>query len=265
MGFTKLDAGENVVVAQSQVQLYAINPSECRLRVGAGSVADVVLLHGDDANLSTLISLEVGATLHLTEIFMGSGSIDVVVNHAEGAISKVVAASLTRTSALYNMQLCAQGAFSELYTLQMGAERDNNSIRINMRHLAPDCSSRSLSKCVGSGESNLRFDGLVYVAQDAQRTAAEQNCRSIELSDTSHIVAQPQLEIYADDVKCTHGATMGQVDTDAILYMRQRGLSEMQARRLQIEGFITDIVEKCNLGELGDALRETLVQKLETM
>ncbi len=134
-----------------------------------------------------------------------------------------------------------------------------------MRHMSPDCVSRSLSKCVAAGEANLFFEGLVYVAHDAQRTAAEQNCRSLELSDTSHITAQPQLEIYADDVKCSHGATMGQVDSDAILYMRQRGLSEAQARRVQVEGFILDVVGRCNTPEVCEALQEVVSEKLQQM
>ena len=73
----------------------------------------------------------------------------------------------------------------------------------------------------------------------------------------------PQLEIYADDVKCSHGATVGQMDADAILYMRQRGLSEAQARRLQIEGFVGDIVRRCGVEPLGEALMALAAGKLE--
>ena len=87
--------------------------------------------------------------------------------------------------------------------------------------------------------------------------------------DTRHvharIVAKPQLEIYADDVKCTHGATVGQMDDEAILYMRQRGLSEQQARRLQMEGFVAAIAAHCAVEPLCEELYRRIVTKLERM
>ena len=82
---------------------------------------------------------------------------------------------------------------------------------------------------------------------------------------SSAIVAKPQLEIYADDVKCTHGATVGQMDDEAILYMRQRGLSEQQARRLQMEGFVAAIAAHCAVEPLCEELYRRIVAKLERM
>ncbi|MFI3280760.1 MAG: SufD family Fe-S cluster assembly protein [Rikenellaceae bacterium] len=264
-GFTTIQQAETLVGVACTAQLSAINPSNFSLRIGEGSTVDLVLLHGDEANASILIHLGRGATLNLTQFLAGRASIDVVVNQSEGSQSEIVAASIVQNQATFNIQLCGINAHSHLSTIQMGADKDNNALKINMRHKSPDCTSRSLSKCVASGESNLSFDGLVYVAHDAQRTAAEQNCRCIELSDSAHIAAQPQLEIYADNVKCSHGATMGQVDTDAIFYMRQRGLSESQARRVQMEGFVLDIVERCNITEVCEALKECVTEKLEQM
>ena len=118
-------------------------------------------------------------------------------------------------------------------------------------------------KGVAGGRSTGEFVGLVYVAPDAQRTDARQTSRNIELGGEARIVAKPQLEIYADDVKCSHGATVGQLDADAVMYMRQRGLSEAQARRLQIEGFVCDIVSAED--EIGGALAEVLTDKLERL
>ena len=107
------------------------------------------------------------------------------------------------------------------------------------------------------------FSGLVYVAPDAQRTDARQQSRNVLLSEKARIETMPQLEIYADDVKCSHGATVGQMDSEAILYMRQRGLSEAQARALQIEGFVGDIVRRCGVEPLGEALMRLAAAKLE--
>lgn len=129
--------------------------------------------------------------------------------------------------------------------------------------MMPDCTSRSLIKGVASGNAYGEFVGLVYVAPDAQQTDAQQQCRNILLSPTARIDAKPQLEIYADDVRCSHGATVGQVDDDAILYMRQRGLTESEARRLQIEGFAGDIVGRCGIEVVKEALAEAVIKRLE--
>ena len=96
-------------------------------------------------------------------------------------------------------------------------------------------------------------------------TDARQQSRNILLSETARITTQPQLEIYADDVKCSHGATVGQMDAEAILYMRQRGLSEAQARRLQIEGFVGDVVTRCGIEPLCGAILERAAAKIETL
>ena len=118
---------------------------------------------------------------------------------------------------------------------------------------------------VAGGEATGAFQGLVYVAPGAQRTDAQQTSRNVELSTGARIVAKPQLEIYADDVKCTHGATVGQMDDEAILYMRQRGLSEQQARRLQMEGFVAAIAAHCAVEPLCEELYRRIVAKLERM
>ena len=136
---------------------------------------------------------------------------------------------------------------------------------MRVSHNVPDCSSRSLVKGVAGGEATGAFQGLVYVAPDAQRTDAQQQNRNILLSETARITTQPQLEIYADDVKCSHGATVGQMDSEAILYMRQRGLSEQQARRLQMEGFVAAIAAHCAVEPLCEELYRRIVTKLERM
>ncbi len=266
LAFQSLDVLSQVSVgAQQSSALSAINPSQIEVEVGECGSVSMVLLHGGDSDASINIRLRRDAKLQLTQLCVGEGKVSLSLEQGEGSESCIVAGSVSNNSVHYNISLCGEGAHSSLSTLQLGGESDRNSLSINMRHLSAGCSSSSLSKCVASGSSALKFDGLVYVAKDAQRTDAQQNCRCIELSDSSHIEAQPQLEIYADDVKCSHGATMGQVDFDAILYMRQRGLSESQARRVQIEGFVTDVVDKCQIEALVEPLERFVSEKLEKM
>ena len=154
---------------------------------------------------------------------------------------------------------------SELDGLFLAADKEHCEVGVRVSHNVPDCSSRSLVKGVAGGEATGAFQGLVYVAPGAQRTDAQQTSRNVELSTGARIVAKPQLEIYADDVKCTHGATVGQMDDEAILYMRQRGLSEQQARRLQMEGFVAAIAAHCAVEPLCEELYRRIVAKLERM
>lgn len=166
-------------------------------------------------------------------------------------------------SAAYKIDLDGRDAENSLRGAFIvgGEERAEIDVRVN--HNSSDCRSDSLIKGVAGGRSTGEFTGLVYVAPDAQRTDARQTSRNIELGGEARIVAKPQLEIYADDVKCSHGATVGQLDADAVMYMRQRGLSEAQARRLQIEGFVCDIVSAEDV--IGGALAEVLTDKLERL
>ena len=92
-----------------------------------------------------------------------------------------------------------------------------------------------------------------------------QTSRNVVLGDEARITTRPQLEIYADDVKCSHGATVGQMDEDALLYMRQRGLSEAQARALLMEGFVADVVRRCGVEQLREVLMRGVGEKLERM
>ena len=167
--------------------------------------------------------------------------------------------------AAYNSALTEREAVSDVWALYLCGGEEHCDLNLAVRHLAPDCRSYSLVKGAAADMSVGSFAGMVYVAQDAQRTDAQQQSRNLLLSDTARIYAQPQLEIYADDVKCTHGATVGQLDDEAIYYMRQRGLSERQARRLQIEGFAYDVVQHCGCEHMCRHISELTAAKLERM
>ncbi len=138
--------------------------------------------------------------------------------------------------------LAGSGAQSDLYVLNLTGDSQHTDIDVRVDHSVPDCRSFQLVKTVAGGDSHASFTGLVYVAPNAQRTVALQQSRNILLDERARIIAEPRLEIYADDVKCSHGATVGQMDDQALFYMRQRGLSDADARRLQIQGFASHII-----------------------
>lgn len=237
-----------------------------RWRVPAGETCRLVVLHEAGAEADGEICLEPGARLQLTEIFVGESSRRITLKQEAESLSDVTLLMMESASAHVTTELNAPHAESRLNGLFLVAEGEHCEVNIRTRHLSSDCNSYSLVKGVASGEGAYgRFDGLVYVAPDAQRTDARQTSRNIELTPGARIQTLPQLEIYADDVKCSHGATVGQLDGEAILYMRQRGLSEKQARRLQIEGFAGDVVCHHENQQLGELLCSLVSEKLQTM
>jgi len=127
-------------------------------------------------------------------------------------------------------------------------------------HNKPNCNSRELFKYVLDGMAKGGFTGKLYVAKDAQKTSAFQTNRNILLKKTAKMRTKPQLEIYADDVKCSHGATIGQLDETAKFYMQSRGISESEARLLLMFAFTNDVIENIRIPALQDRIK-LLVEK----
>lgn len=125
-------------------------------------------------------------------------------------------------------------------------------------HRQPHCNSNELYKGVLNDQSTGVFNGKVYVQIDAQKTIAFQKCANILLSDDAQMNTKPELEIYADDVKCSHGTTTGQLDEEALFYLKSRGLGEENARRLLTTAFIGDVISKIE----NDAVREYVTHQL---
>ncbi|MBR4826679.1 MAG: SufD family Fe-S cluster assembly protein [Bacteroidales bacterium] len=117
-------------------------------------------------------------------------------------------------------------------------------VNVLVRHNVPGCTSRQLFKGVVGGSAKASFDGLVYVAPGAVRTIAHQENHALLLSETAVAESRPQLEIYADDVECSHGATTGYLNPDELFYMRSRGIPEQEARAMQVEAFLAPIYQR---------------------
>jgi len=127
-------------------------------------------------------------------------------------------------------------------------------------HNKPDCHSNELFKYVLDDDSKGGFTGKILVAPDAQKTAASQTNRNILLKKTAKMSTKPQLEIYADDVKCSHGATIGQLDETAKFYMQSRGIPEAEAKLLLMFAFTNDVIENIHIHSLQDRIK-LLVEK----
>lgn len=127
-------------------------------------------------------------------------------------------------------------------------------------HAYPHCASHELYKGILDGKARGVFNGKIYVRQDAQKTDAKQTNQTLLLSDDATINTKPQLEIYADDVKCTHGATVGQLDAESIFYLRSRGIGLAEARSLLTYAFANDIVNRIQVAKVREELERSLLQ-----
>ena len=134
---------------------------------------------------------------------------------------------------------------------------DNQTI---INHAKPNCKSKELYKYVLNDESQGAFSGRILVAKDAQKTQAFQTNKNICLTKNAKMRTKPQLEIYADDVKCSHGATVGQLNDDALFYLRARGIPEAEAKMLLMFAFVDDVIENIRIPSLQDNMR-LLVEK----
>jgi Fe-S cluster assembly protein SufD len=126
----------------------------------------------------------------------------------------------------------------------------------------PDCSSHELYKSILDGKSHGVFNGKIFVRKDAQKTDAKQTNKTLLLSDEATIDTKPQLEIFADDVKCTHGATVGQLDEDQVFYLRARGIGLEEARDMLTFAFARDVVNRIHVDDLRTRLEEMIRTRL---
>lgn len=142
------------------------------------------------------------------------------------------------------IDLDSPGASLELNGLFVCKDSQNVSIKVNVRHNSGGCVSNQVFKGIAGGKSRASFDGLIYVAPLSQKTRAFQQCHTILLSRDAVAQARPQLEIYADDVECSHGATSGYLNPDERFYMQSRGIPEQEARKLQMVSFLSEAVSR---------------------
>ena len=154
------------------------------------------------------------------------------------------------------------GEHAELNLCGMAIADKNQHVdnHTTIDHAVPNCTSNELYKYVLDEQAVGAFAGLVLVRPDAQHTSSQQTNRNLCATRDAHMYTQPQLEIYADDVKCSHGATVGQLDESALFYMRQRGIPVREARLLLMFAFVNEVIDTIRLDALKDRLH-LLVEK----
>lgn len=152
----------------------------------------------------------------------------------------------------------AECTLNGLYLLDGKQHVDNHT---EIEHAQPHTSSRELYKGVLSGAAQAVFNGKIVVRKDAQKTDARQTNKNLLLSENGVVNTKPQLEIYADDVKCSHGSTIGQLDRDALFYLRSRGIGSADAQSLLSYAFASDVVSRIKIASLRERMDEYLLQR----
>ena len=160
----------------------------------------------------------------------------------------------------FDVELVGEGAQANIYGAYICAGQEKVKIAVDMHHKVPHCSSRQLFKGIAGGSSRVDFYGKIIVAKDAQRTEAYQENHNLLLSDGAKVDTKPQLEIYADDVKCSHGATIGRLNEEEQFYMRSRGITLEDAKVLQMISFVAPVLENIEY----EAEREEVTAALES-
>ncbi len=207
---------------------------------------------GDGARIDHYrLEREAVRTFHVSQVDIRAGRDAQVSAHSYSAGTALVRNDVA-------VRLEAAGARASLFGLSVtsGAQQVDNHTCIE--HLSPRCSSDESYRAILDGTSRSVFHGRVVVHEGAQKTDATQSIKSLLLSEEATVSAKPQLEIRADDVKCTHGAAVGQLDKEAVFYLRSRGIGEKEARAVLTRAFASQVIGKVRLGWLQAVIEEQL-------
>lgn len=169
------------------------------------------------------------------------------------------------TDILLKADIEGEGAELNLSGFYLSSGDDRVNLKFEVNHNVPRCASKQLFNGIASGSAKVDFFGKIVVAHGADKTEAYQTNRNILASKTAKIQTLPQLEIYADDVKCSHGATIGQLNEDEQFYMRSRGIPENEARYLQMISFISPVISTIEDGPVKMDLEARIEEALKTL
>lgn len=244
--------------------------------INMGRNAELSVIQCDDStrygktflNIVTEISLSENAKLHYYKTEnKEAGSLlfhHIFVNQKAYSFFHSNAITFNAGYVCNNIHVNLNEPFAEtkLYGLYLVDKTQHCDNHIKVDHIAPDCKSFQLYKGIMDDEAEALFHGHVVVRPDSQRTSAFQTNRNILLTDKAKINTKPFLEIYADDVQCSHGATVGQLDDEALYYLRSRGIGEKSARKLLMFAFANEICHFVEIPALKDRLSDMVQRRL---
>jgi Fe-S cluster assembly protein SufD len=271
---TVIDAPIHLLWVSSQPNV-ATHP---RAVIVAESGADLTVIEDhvslvDDTycvNTVTEVSVEPNARVRHVRIqresvkafHIGSLAVRVARDAAYESTSIAFGARISRLNLA--VEQAGEGARIELNGLALIGDRQLADTHSFVDHAKPNSSSRQLHKLIAGGHAHGVFNGKILIRQHAQKTDSAQQSRSLLVSGRAHIDAKPQLEIYADDVKAAHGATVGQLDAEELFYLESRGIDAAAARNLLTFGFAAEVVERIPVASVARALRQAVLERTES-
>jgi len=209
-------------------------------------------------------TLTIGAAEQLEEVWLPvAGDVQlrrVQIALGEGAKARIFALNTAAAYGRIELEVSlAEGADFELYAANIGGGLSTNEIVTNVKHIGPGGRSRQVIRSVLNGKAVGSYLGKVEVARGAQQTDGEQSVKAMLLDRGATANCKPELEIFADDVKCAHGATVGELDAMQLFYAESRGLDPASARALLLEGFVMGLWDNAtDAGAIREAAREAL-------
>jgi len=222
----------------------------------AFSNAVTELVAGENANVQhILLEREHLETFNFSTLRIEQARSANVASH-----SMLLGGSLVRNNV--HPVLHGEGGECVINGLFIGSGRQHLDNYMLVEHASPHCASRQFYNGILDQQAHGVFHGRIVVHKDAQKTDAKQTNRNLLLDDNAQIDTKPQLEIYADDVKCTHGATIGQIEETALFYLRSRGIGEMEARRLLLEAFAGECIERMKPGAAREYTESIVFERL---
>ncbi len=243
----------NLLAFEDEVQATVV---EEYVSLGAGTVfsnSATELIAGENATISHyMIEREHHEAFNVSTLRIQQGRSANVASH-----SLLLGGGLVRNNV--HPVLAGEGGECLINGLFVGNGRQHLDNYMHVEHASPHCSSRQFYNGILDGHAHGVFHGRIVVHKAAQKTDAKQTNRNLLLSDDAQIDTKPQLEIYADDVKCTHGATIGQIEENALFYLRSRGIDEKSARRLLLQAFASECLDRMKPGVARD-YAEALIQ-----
>jgi Fe-S cluster assembly protein SufD len=246
----------NLIVAEPQSQAAVVEDYVSFGEGAAFSNAVTELVAGDDAIIShCLIERENYSSWNISTLRIEQGRGSNVASH-----SVLLGGGLVRNNV--HPVLAGRGAECLINGLFIGGGRQHLDNYMLVEHVSPNGSSRQFYNGILDDQAHGVFHGRIIVHKDAQKTDANQTNRNLLLSDDARIDTKPQLEIHADDVKCTHGATIGQIDEDALFYLRSRGFSAISARRLLLYAFSRECLDRINQAPVRNIVESLIQQRL---
>ena len=190
-------------------------------------------------------------------------SVDLHIVQEAGSKVKIHLINFSSATNNITVEQVGEGCETEIYGLAYLRGEESATTETHVQHAVGGGSSNQLIKFVLDGNARGRFVGDLKIAPDAQKTEAHQTNRNLLLSETAEMRTQPQLEIYADDVKATHGASTGQLDESALFYMQQRGIAKEKARQLLVNAFMREIVDTISDEEIRGIVDERLLNSID--